>query len=303
MKKPINYFQFPLCTLAFGQNEQERFNAIIDYSIVELGRKAWNRLSSEKQQSYLDKWRGGNGGPPRDFRISDPFHCYVMLGSSIIGVSYSSIESFRKNHAALRDFHARYTSEHGKDATIRIRRDILFDARDKKKPTYREFSVLAAIYSVIGSKQKPVRITQQTIRLRALGYKSRAAYEAGMYERTDETQPLTDWQLRSTIDRLLELKFFVRSTYARRQSFYSHRMTPARLRKAIYELKTYSHLSRLNRVTEDQIMTENIKNRRAQLSGKPLPFPYLNEGLEPSSRLEGRSDSDIDEERPPGHWH
>ena len=36
------YFQFPLCTLDFGRNEQERLEAIIDYGLVEAGKVLWS---------------------------------------------------------------------------------------------------------------------------------------------------------------------------------------------------------------------------------------------------------------------
>jgi hypothetical protein len=132
---------------------------------------------------------------------------------------------------------------------------------------------LAAIYSIIGSKQGPVRITQNRIVCRALGYKTQAVMSAELSKRKDGVGPLTDWQIRSLLDRLQARRFFARVTYARRLSYYSHRMTENQLRKAVIEMKTHRFVSQRLRHLDDQAMTNAIRNQRAGLAGPPPSVP------------------------------
>src|SRR4029077_9624335 len=60
----------------------------------------------------------------------------------------------------------------GKDASVRIATTLLWEAHNNTGLTYREFSILCAINSVIGDRSTPIRITERTIRIRAAGYKS-----------------------------------------------------------------------------------------------------------------------------------
>ena len=90
-------------------------------------------------------------------------------------------------------------------------------------------------------------ITQDRIRRRALGYKTQVVSTTEFPKRSDGAKPLTDWQLSSMIDRLHVRKFFARTTYGRRLTYYSHRMTDSQLRKAVVEMKTFRFSSRLLR--------------------------------------------------------
>ena len=46
-----------------------------------------------------------------------------------------------------------FENRYGRDALVRIKADWAFAARDGRGLTYREFSVLCAIYSAIGDKE------------------------------------------------------------------------------------------------------------------------------------------------------
>ena len=61
-----------------------------------------------------------------------------------------------------------------------MKKSWLFDTRDGHGITYREFSVLCAIYSVIGDKELAV-ITRERIRRCALGYRTAAILETELH--------------------------------------------------------------------------------------------------------------------------
>jgi hypothetical protein len=166
-----------------------------------------------------------------------------------------------------------FEDRHGKDALVRLRTDLVFDARDGNGITPRELSVLAAIYSVIGRKPDPVLITQQRIQHRALGYKTAAIMEAEIPNRKDGLKPLSDWQIRCMLDRLQARKFFARVTFGRRQSYYSHRMKEAALRQAVAKMKTHQFATNRIRSIDDKSMSDMIRNMRAEMLGHTLPAP------------------------------
>ena len=97
---------------------------------------------------------------------------------------------------------------HGRDAQVRIRTDWLFEARHGRGLSYLEFAVLVAIYSKIGRKKGPVRITRDEIWRRAHGYKSKIVFDQMV-----QNGPFrfTKWQVRAAIEGLHDARFLRKS--------------------------------------------------------------------------------------------
>ena len=74
---------------------------------------------------------------------------------------------------------------------MRIKKGWVFDTRDGRGITYREFAVLCAIYSAIGDKELAI-VTRERGRYRALGYRTTAIMQAELPNRADKAQPLTE---------------------------------------------------------------------------------------------------------------
>src|SRR5437867_1627238 len=157
------YFQFPLCALAFEDNETERLNCILDYAVVVAGTKLWRKMPADEKKRLWTAWTV-HGKAPIGFDYQNEARVAGLAGANIL-------------------------------STVRLRKDWLFDVRDRRGLTYREFAALVAIYSVIGNKPEPVLVTQAVIRQRALGYKSAAVKDAEFPLRKDGLKPLTDWEL------------------------------------------------------------------------------------------------------------
>src|ERR1039458_2807207 len=139
------YFQFPLCALSFGQTVNARLNAILDYSVVEAGSKLFRKLTVERQREFL-RGKTVSRTNPKGLNPHDWRQCAASYGAYVIGVTYLNINSIIERHAQLRNHVADYEDRHGRDALVRIKKDWLFDARDGHGISYREFSVLCAIY-------------------------------------------------------------------------------------------------------------------------------------------------------------
>ena len=214
------YFQVPLCAFAFGTSDRERLEAIISHGLIESGRKRWHKLANDERERVLEAARRSNS-LPREFDRQRESHCIAVCGAAVTNVTIGTIRSCLARHAALQCFRDSFQERHGTDAIVRLKASLVFEARDGKGITPRELSILAAIYSVIGRKQGPVHITQDRIRCRALGYKRKAVMVAELPTRKDAMQPLSDWRLRTLLDRLQAGRCSPGS--GRRLSYDSHR--------------------------------------------------------------------------------
>ncbi|HVY70251.1 MAG TPA: hypothetical protein VHH73_10010 [Verrucomicrobiae bacterium] len=264
------YFQFPLCVLAYGQTVDERLAALCDYAVVETGRTFWEKLAPE-QMKELRLSAQDTHKKIRGFTVNRTTDLQVLVGLRTLQVWITHLQSTLNRHAQLEAFIVEYQRKHGRDAHVRIRADLFWDVKDKRGLTEREFCVLCAIYSVIGDKKGPVRITQATIAYRALGYKSKAAMDAELLNRTDGAVLLTDWKLRATIEKLEARKLVCRVTYGRRQTYYSHRLTPGEMRNQIVAAKTGSADYTWGQRRLDDLMTDEIRKMRKGKLARPIP--------------------------------
>jgi hypothetical protein len=247
----------------------------MDYALVEAGSRLWSKLSPNEQQGFLLKLKGQTNRPiGLDFKRAT--HIHALYGAATIGVTYHTIANLIEAHGRFSNFRADFQSRHGCDSLVRLKKDWLFDARDNRGLTYREFAVLCAIYSAIGNKDLAI-ITRNRIRRCALGYRSAAIMEADLPRRADGARPLSERELRDTIGRLHRNKFFARCTVARRITYYSIRLDSEALRKKVLERRTYPGFFRASQAAQDQALTVAIKNQHREsvqkAPGTPAPQP------------------------------
>jgi len=234
------YFQFPLCALAFGANETERLNHIVAFGCVDAGGTMLNRLLPEIRAQRADEFASAFSAL-RDFRKTKPDHVALMLGARELNVQFRGLIAYPLQQAdALVAFKTRFEQTHGRDVEVRLATRLVFEVRDKSGMSYREFAILCAVYSCIGAKAFPVRITRDRIQCRALGYKSPATMQAEIANRTDGATPLSLRQINYTLDALHERQFFARARANERQTFYSHRMGQDELETRLITGKDYS---------------------------------------------------------------
>lgn len=256
------YLQFPLCCLSFGQDVRARLNGILAYSVIVAGWQLFQKLSSVRQQEFLAGERKAKC-IPNDFDVYNWRHKALLYGGQMIGVNFTSCVASDERHAAVYHHISEFVTRHGGDAFVRLKKGWLFDTRDGHGIDYREFSVLCAIYSAIGNKELAI-VTRDRIRRCALGYRTAAIMQAELSKRTDGALPLTERQLRDTIERLHRNKFFARCTVARRITYYSIRLDNEAMRKKVLERRTYANFFRTSQAAQDQVLTNAIKQKRSE---------------------------------------
>ncbi len=170
-RQQARYFQIPLCAFAFGKTKKECLEAIMCYGLVEVGAKQWVKLTETQQNEFLVS---KTKNVPQGFDDLDLGHIAAVFGAETFNVRLGSLDCTLRQHGALKIFRQDFEERHGPDPLVRLKSSLVFEARDGSGVTPPELAVLAAIFSIVGNKQHPVRITQDRIRCRALGYKTPA---------------------------------------------------------------------------------------------------------------------------------
>jgi len=169
----------------------------------------------------------------------------------------------KEEYGPLAEFAKEWEKRHGPDAQVRILGKWVLEAKYELF-SYDELAVLAAIYSKIGSKKGPVRITLDEIWWRSLGYKSERVFR----EETGESCVCrTRRQVRSIIERLHERNFFARITFARRETYYSNRLSLRELAEQVRAAKLYRARARQARIAANAKLTSQVQAERRKLAG------------------------------------
>jgi hypothetical protein len=257
------YFHFPLCLLSFGRDIKERLNAIIALACVEMGARQWQKFSPAQQH-----FRRSVPPPPSfctcEIDLNNDEELQLIAGCEYFNLICRNAKGMLADYARVTRFIKDFERKHGTDARVRIRKDWAFEVRDNKGMSYREFAVLAAIYSKIGASKRPMRIIQAEIWKRAHGFKSDHVFRAEMNGRSPF---LTQRQVRSIVERLRDRKFFARRTYGRRQTYYSHRMSSTALGEHIFTAKIQRALEIQAQRRADAALTKRIQQERRKLAG------------------------------------
>lgn len=258
------YFQFPLCALAFCADQKERLDHIISFGFVEAGRVMLRKLPSavrSEKAEFFAAWPQ----TPADYRKTKSDHVAAMLGAEAIGIKMGSLTGSLDCHQALTEFRFQFQQTYGCDVEVRVAKSLVVEARDGTGISYRELAILGAVYSCIGAKKYPCRITRATIQCRMLGYKSGKIMRAEIAKRKDAAQPLTLRQINYVLDKLHERLFFARARPNKRQTFYSNRLTQDQLEDKLVEGKSYSEGFHQRRVERNLDLIRRIKERRATI--------------------------------------
>jgi hypothetical protein len=205
------FFQFPLALLAYGANWVVRRNAIIAIGTIGAGFGVEARMGGKAAACQRLEGETHPG-----FKTDRRDHRAWALGHNVVKWSWHDgpepcVTYYREAQGFLSYF--------GKSPFVRVDSDLIgelvggsFEARD--------FSVLCAVYAILGDKQYAI-VRRDRVRAGALGYSSAGALfdrdgrltpegEARLKERADGARPLSLDQVRYTLDRLHSRKFFSR---------------------------------------------------------------------------------------------
>jgi hypothetical protein len=223
------FHQFPLALLAYGKDPEEKLDAMIAVGTVTAGIGVEQKLGGkEVALGQLD----GQTWPDFDPQKWD--HRAWALGRHVVNWSWHDGPHPCVTYYKLA---SRFLSAFGKSPLVRIGSDLLGEAK-KRLFEFRDFSVLLAVYAIIGDKAYAI-VRRDRVRAGALGYSSASALfdsegkltgegSSLLIKRQDQLRPLTTNQIRYTLDRLHDRKFFCR-------------IQPKRCGRAVYFSRSLSH--------------------------------------------------------------
>lgn len=251
------FFQFPLYCLGFEQDHKARLAHIISYCIVEVGNNRASKMTNRELRSLASKMTAD--ARPEGLQKYNEQHLAIVAGMLTLHVKGGHVDGTIHRHKTMAKFCKEMEVKHGTPPSVRIRNDLLWDAHNKSM-SYRRFAVLCAVYSVIGSKSCPVRITRDRIIAGAMGYKSVSMMNAEMESRhPDREPPLTENQVRRTLDELEGAGLFVRVQVSQRKVLFSHRMSREEMSAGILKSATRRSNEVRKHRQEDRQLQEAIR--------------------------------------------
>lgn len=258
MSKSDAYYQFPLCSLAYGGDPKARLYHVISWCAVHVGKElATNMTTAELLESAQQI---PHAHLPGGLRNKDRAGLVYTLGMKTLGLINGTVEGGYTQAATLENFINRAEAAHGRYPLVRVRHDLMWDALRGSMP-YRDFSVLCSVYSIIGAKESPVRIIRDRIIAGALGYKTAALMTPGaIAARPDHATPLTTMQVRTTLNHLEATTLFQRVQLSPRRVYFSHRMTREAMTAYLLKWKTRQPIKLSNNRKSDRELQARIRD-------------------------------------------
>jgi hypothetical protein len=247
--RSTGYFHFPLCLLAFRKDYKDRLQQIVSYCLCENAQRL-NRTSANV------RWDTA-----------------LYAAAEFLNVNIGSTEATTDRWKAATRFVCRWQDRYGRDASVRIATALLWEAHDNTGLTYREFSILCAINSVIGKRRSvPRRITEPSIRVRAAGFKSsKVATRELARDKLGTAQLLTPHQVRYTLENLHQRKLFARARVGAKTVKYVVGVSDDALRASLLQTETYRPRFKAERAQKDR------ENTRALESAKTKALVFLSQ--------------------------
>ena len=163
------FFTFPLPLLAFPySNPKDVLQYVLSYCCYTLGK---SRMTAHgEDQDTVDEIIG-RSKTPTDYNAENEDHRSLILGARTLRVSIGhcahtiaeandAIEKVRKMEAAV-----------GSSPLVFVGAKLLWECLDDEI-SFRDFTVICAVNSVLGQDKKPKMIRRTLLRARAAGFKS-----------------------------------------------------------------------------------------------------------------------------------
>jgi hypothetical protein len=217
------YYQFPIRALNMGKKidkvtEDEahsRHQQIVDYCLVDYGTKNSVKAGSDHVAQVASDYIENNGLSCRGNR-SEIEESLVFFAADRLGITWSkgvavNVPHIYKNHGII-------NQQTGGNMQVRLRTDIFWDL-NKKKLDWRDWSILSAIYAMLGGHPSKVRICYSQINALALGFDSVKSIGK---QRLSQLR-ISDRKTQITTDKLKRRLLFSKASINYRHLWYSHK--------------------------------------------------------------------------------
>jgi hypothetical protein len=260
MSKDDKFLQFPISALRLDQRPTDvaqatahgRLVEILGYCIVDVGKNYIARHDDDEAEEMIEEspWKP-SGKMTAHQRV-------VLCGMSILNVMFTDPSS-RVQPKSYSDDHSVINRLSNGSKILRLRTDLYWNYRDSKNDwTWREFSILCAVYAGIGAKPS-ARLSYEYISALAAGY-------SRIHEMPHKLK-MPMHIVRHTV-RKLESRGLFKSLCANgRHTHYSHSLNLAELAESLIQREQAKLQS------EKSKALESLRQRMADLKPKPSKKP------------------------------
>jgi hypothetical protein len=236
------FFTFPLCVLAMPLDEKQVLIHMVSHSLERAGGgNGAEQIDAKQIREYLAEHETA------DYDRSERHNKFIR-GSIITNVTIGSCEGTKVRCDAVNKFVFLHEHKHGTDPLVFVAAELFWSCHNDQDFSFREFSTLCAVNSVIGFKKTPVIIRRAMIIARQLGYKTPQVMAAEIMQsrgrrgdfdnpapQKSKRRPLSVQQLRDTLDNLEKRDLFRRCQPGRRTVYFSTTLDLTELRAAVKE--------------------------------------------------------------------
>ena len=245
---------FPLCLLNFPDERHNKYDKIISYSIVRFAKKLMETIDIEEEgfSQFIKR------NKIIDFNKKYKLHKYIIHTCKILSITIGNITGLIYEYEEMNNFEYEYEKQYGKDAQVKVNNKLLFEVRDSKF-NERLFRVYCAIKSLIGEKDF-CRITLKTISYRMYGFKKLDIFKKE-FDSINNYQQLSDRQIKTATEKLMQLKFFEKSTRNKRCTYYSVKQRDENFNTKLSDFLTKRKLDKNKSKIQNQIIDKMINDK------------------------------------------
>lgn len=228
LRKMKFYYDIPL--IIISSNGECEYNIIPKIQAYSCGLLAQQLLDDFSEDSVIEYFRVKGWAKPNSKYPVDSFRIAYSMVKYCYPVDYFEYEFedyFYGMYQELKIFVAEYETKYGKDAYTSIPINYCYEVEIGKHEVI-DLKVLAAIYSILGKKQKKRRITIEQIYYRMKGYKSQ---KVCIQEKGKQMEDEDYHRIRRITIKLASKGFYSRLTYNNRITEYSSYLEPEQLAK------------------------------------------------------------------------
>lgn len=215
-KRSRKFFVFPLQLIYPLEDYRKTLNRIISYCMQSVGRK----LEESLDEMVINDIILPCAEMPDDYDEEKESQRHVVIGGDRLGVRYSSVLKILSEAKEADTIISTAERVNGDSALAFIGAQLLWDCLAGRL-SYREFTVICAVNSVLGKDGKPRLVRRSLLLARAAGFKTPDQYGKGCTPHFKARLQLTVDELRWTLEKLEKRDLFARVQASPRRVYFS----------------------------------------------------------------------------------
>lgn len=214
-KKSGKFFVFPLELIYPTENFQNTLKRIVSFCVLDVGENIAENIHENAIEDMLSRKQ-----MPDDYDEEDEAHRHVTLGCERLKVNAGSVRNILSGAEEAEKIISTAQQVNGESALVFIGAELLWECLAGKM-SYRDFTVICAVNSVLGKDGSPQLVRRSLLLARAAGFKTPNQYGKGCTPHFKARPKVTEDQLRWTLDKLEKRNLFSRVQASPRNVYFS----------------------------------------------------------------------------------